>query len=81
MSDKEDEDLLRELQGIIAKNVRATRHARGLSQPDLSERTGITQANISLIERGQAMPQVPTLVKLARALRTKVDLLLKSRDL
>lgn len=50
------------------------REARGLTQRELSERTGIKQPMLARIERGQ-MPTLPTLGRIAQALRVRVVIL------
>ncbi len=44
------------------------RKATGLTQKELSEKTGITQADISKLERGNANPSLRTLKRLAAGL-------------
>ena len=51
-----------------ARAVSAARARAGLSQKELSERTGIDQSDISKIERGVANPSVATLERIAAAL-------------
>lgn len=46
----------------------------GLTQKQLSEKTGISQADISRIERGTANPSVRTLQRIAEALGRKVSI-------
>ena len=41
------------------------RRQRGWTQAELARRAGISQGNLSMIEAGQVMPTVATLVKLA----------------
>lgn len=50
------------------------REARGLTQRELSERTGIKQPMLARIERGQ-IPTLPTLGRIAQALRVRVVIL------
>ncbi|PPF78903.1 hypothetical protein C5B96_13790 [Subtercola sp. Z020] len=52
----------------------AARKARSLTQPALSELTGIQQAEISRIERGTGNPTAATLLRLADALGQRVML-------
>lgn len=52
----------------------AARRARCLTQPLLSELTGIQQAEISRIERGIGNPTASTLLRLAEALGQRVAL-------
>ena len=44
------------------------RQAAGLSQQELSQKSGITQSDISKMESGKANPSIRTLRKLAAAL-------------
>lgn len=50
------------------------RQARGLTQRQLSEITGVTQADISRIERGAGNPTEATLQRLAEALGRRLEL-------
>lgn len=50
------------------------REARGLTQRELSEKTGIKQPMLARIERGQ-MPTLPTLGRIAQALSARVVIL------
>jgi transcriptional regulator with XRE-family HTH domain len=52
----------------IGARVRTARRARGLTGRALAERTGVTSAFISQIERGQATPSLSTLLRLIYAL-------------
>lgn len=48
------------------------RRASGLTQKQLSERTGIAQADISKLESGNANPSLKTLQRLAAGMGMKV---------
>lgn len=50
------------------------RKAAGLTQKQLSERTGITQADISKLENGNSNPSVRTLKKLAAGMNMKLKI-------
>lgn len=50
------------------------RKAAGLTQKQLSERTGITQADISKLENGNSNPSVKTLKKLAAGMNMKLKI-------
>lgn len=55
--------VVKRLQGL-----RWVRQHRGLSQMELAERSGLTQARISLLERGETLAQRWTVQRLADAL-------------
>lgn len=52
----------------IIQAILDARQKRGLTQKELSERTGITQADISRLEKGNANPSLKTLRRLANGL-------------
>lgn len=56
------------------------RHAAGLTQKDLAEAVGITQANIAFWELSDKPPRSDVLPKLARALGVSVAALLGEED-
>jgi transcriptional regulator with XRE-family HTH domain len=58
----------------IAERLRVARKAAGLSQRELSMRSGLTQSHISQIERGEMEPGLSSLVDLTRALDLEVVL-------
>ncbi|MYA10876.1 MAG: helix-turn-helix transcriptional regulator [Gemmatimonadetes bacterium] len=58
----------------IGHALRAVRKAEGLSQRTLSERSGLTQAQISRFENGKADPRLSSLVELARGVGAEVML-------
>jgi len=58
----------------VAKALLSARAAAGLSQKELSERTGIDQSDISKIERGISNPSVLTLKKLAKGLNADLEI-------
>jgi transcriptional regulator with XRE-family HTH domain len=53
---------------IFARNVKAQRARRGLSQSQVGKLSGIHATEISRIERGLRDPRISTLIRLARAL-------------
>lgn len=69
---KEYDDLEPEFQ-IIRAMIDA-RKEMGLTQKQLSELTGIAQADISKIENGNANPSLKTLQRLAAAMGKKVKI-------
>lgn len=50
------------------------RQSTGMTQKQLSEKTGIAQADISKLERGNANPSIKTLRRLAAGLGMRVKL-------
>lgn len=56
--------------GNLAKNLRAARERLGLTQEQVSERSGVQAGEVSRIERGKRDPQISTLEKLAAAVET-----------
>ena len=50
------------------------RNSSGLTQKQLSERTGIAQGDISKIENGNANPSLRTLKRLAKAMDMRLKL-------
>lgn len=53
--------------------LKEARKAAGLTQVELSRKTGLSQQDISSIERGDREPTASTLRKLADALGCKID--------
>ena len=52
---------------------RARRTAKGLSQSQLAEACQISETNIAYYERGQRVPSVFNALRIAQALRCRVD--------
>lgn len=71
---KEEYDALEPEFSIIQAMIDA-RKISGLTQKDLSERTGIAQGDISKLENGSANPSLKTLQRLAdgMGMRLKVE--------
>jgi transcriptional regulator with XRE-family HTH domain len=63
--------------GNLGKNLRETRKRLGLTQEELSERSGVQAGEISRIESDKRDPQVSTLERLAIALEVPAGQLLK----
>ena len=58
----------------IIKALIQARNDSGLTQKQLSERTGITQADISKLENGNANPSLRTLQRLAAGMGKQLKL-------
>ena len=52
---------------VLGKTIASLREKKGWTQGDLASRVGITQSNLSRIERGQAQPDAYTFRRLAEA--------------
>lgn len=59
---------------VVIRAILEARRAKHLSQKQLSELTGINQADISRIENGNANPSIKTLQRLAEGLGMKLKL-------
>lgn len=58
----------------LAQTLREVREGRGLSQVELAEKSGLKQATISDLERGDTLrPQFETISKLAKALNVPLE--------
>ncbi len=55
-----------EIKNFFGKKVKEYRERFHLSQEDLSEKLGITQRQVSMIERGLSFPKLGTLNKLSK---------------
>ena len=68
---------VRSLECEIIKQIVKVRKAKGITQRQLSISTGITQADISRIERGVRNPSIAVIEKLVKGLgmRLKVELI------
>jgi transcriptional regulator with XRE-family HTH domain len=62
----------------LGRTLRDARLERGLTQSDLAQRSGLTQATVSSIERGQSNVSLDTLLRLVATLR--LELVLRSRQ-
>lgn len=77
---KEDYDDLESEFDIIEAMIKA-RKMQNITQKELSEKTGITQADISRIENGTRNPSLEMLKRLARGLgmRLKIEFIPENR--
>jgi transcriptional regulator with XRE-family HTH domain len=60
----------------FGQNLIRFRGRGGLSQADTAERAGLHRTEVSLIERGQRLPRLDTIVKLGGALEVEPCVLL-----
>jgi transcriptional regulator with XRE-family HTH domain len=61
---------------ILAKRIAQLRQERDWSQTELGKKVGVNQRYVSTWERGQNMPHVETLARLAQVFQVSVDYLL-----
>jgi transcriptional regulator with XRE-family HTH domain len=66
----------KDLAESIGAAARAARAALKLTQEDAAERVGISAEFYARIERGNALPSVPTLARISTALGVSADVLL-----
>lgn len=63
-----------ELEYQLMMMILKARNEQNLTQSELAERIGIRQSNISRIEKGQALPSISTLCKIARGLGKRLQI-------
>jgi ribosome-binding protein aMBF1 (putative translation factor) len=63
-----------ELEDQVKRSLIQARIDSGLTQKELSERSGIRQSNISRIENGSAIPTLQTLYALAKGIGKKIKI-------
>ena len=59
----------------LGENLKAIRDKRGLNLNDVSELTGISKAMLSKIERGESVPTITTVWKIANGLKITLNAL------
>lgn len=63
--------------GHFAANVRRVRKRLGISQEALGFRAGLHRTEVGLLERGERVPRIDTLIKLAAGLEVEPGVLLE----
>jgi transcriptional regulator with XRE-family HTH domain len=66
--------------GNLGENLREARERLGLTQEQVSDRSGVQAGEVSRIERGKRDPKVSTLEKLAAAVEVEPAELLRQRN-
>jgi len=56
---------------VFGERMRELRQKRGLTQVEVSDRSGLPQARISELERGARVPNLLTMIRIAVALECK----------
>ena len=67
---------VQEWTALIGPRIRAIRQKRGKSQSQLARLVGLNHSNISVLEKGTALPSVQTLYMIGKVLRVKPGSLL-----
>lgn len=70
----------KELSQRIAQRVRQLRLERGWSQPELARRSSLSNAMVSMVERGERTPSLDALASLAGALDADPAVLLTADE-
>lgn len=70
----------KELSNRIASRVRSLRLERGWSQPELARRASLSNAMVSMVERGERTPSLDALASLAASLEVDAAELLASDE-
>ncbi|MBB3403917.1 MULTISPECIES: helix-turn-helix transcriptional regulator [Rhizobium] len=68
-----------EIREVLARNLKAARLAKGLSQEELAHRAGIDRTYISSLERSIYNASIDVVDRLAKVLETEASDLLKRR--
>ena len=61
---------------LLGQRFRQQRKRRGLTIEQLAEMIGLSKNYVSLIERGQKLPSMATLIKIVNSLHISADVLL-----
>ena len=64
-------------QKAIVKRIKSAREKKGLTQEQLAEQVNLSPMHISVIERGNKLPRLETLIKIANVLDVSADTLLQ----
>ena len=64
-------------QKAIGKRIKSAREKKGLTQEQLAEQVTLSPMHISVIERGNKLPRLETLINIANVLDVSADILLQ----
>ena len=65
---------------ILARNIKAERYRKGITQSELAEKIDVSESTISLIERGVQTPSIFLVYDISRFLQIDINDLLKNID-
>lgn len=63
-----------EMEHQLMMMILKARNEKHMTQSELAARTGLRQSNISRIEKGQALPSISTLCKIAHGLGKQLEI-------
>ncbi len=69
---------MEEIKSTIAKNIATLRQARGITQLELAEKLNYTDKAVSKWERGESIPDVTVLLRLADIFEVSLDALVRA---
>ena len=64
-------------QKAIGKRIKSAREKKGLTQEQLAEQVNLSPMHIRVIERGNKLPRLETLINIANVLDVSADILLQ----
>ncbi len=73
-------DMKDERNKILARNIKAERYRKGVTQSELAEKIDVSDSTISLIERGIQTPSIFLVYDISRFLQIDINDLLKNLD-
>jgi len=59
---------------VLGKKIQRKRREMGLTQEELADKVGISRAYMGYIEQGRNAPSLEVLEKIARTLRTSINI-------
>lgn len=65
---------------LLAARIKSCRDEEGLTLNDLAERSGVAPSTIQKVEKGQMVPTIAVLMKIAAGLRRRVSYLIGDED-
>lgn len=71
---------MKEIHDIVAHNLKMYRTDNGLTLDNVSRRSGVSKTMLSQIERGDSIPSITTVWKIANGLKISFMALIKSPD-
>ena len=73
-------DMKDERNKILARNIKAERYRKGITQSELAEKIDVSDSTISLIDRGIQTPSIFLVYDISSFLQIDINDLLKNLD-